>query len=703
MRQKVIAITFLLFLTTAFLLASSLSVQGQTTGVAITQILREDGEIASYAIVEDPGTLVGTISTYNGQYRIYYDTALVASGTAEGYYVGANFTFPLLPSEDYYFTLVDVSAATNATYMFPVYVDYAVTPILPASPGQLQEGNNVQLNVTVKGGDPSKVYNAEILIMPPAGIDTNYTKVVPITTSSTGAGSVIVTFPDSSFSPEGSSTNYAGTYTVFFNQSTNLAQTQFTIGFTDSTEYHRGEIVQINAVGYQPSQVATVAVTFNNAIIFSQSVTASSQGVIATTWTVPNNATVGNYSIAVTPLTTPSKTIADVQTFLIAGYAVNFHAVNLAGDSVPDLLIEVVDGTTSTTYSGTTDSTGVAAINLENGAYTVNAYWNQVRVSQSQITVTGSGTNTVTCQLTNLVVTVQDKNGAVIPFVTLNMTFQYSPRTGGTQTGTISGQTDISGEYAFTSVLTGISYNIAASKYGQVFNSGNQTTNVLPAQASSHATIITPDITLTLTTVDYNNNPIPNARVTLIEQASGVFYSVTTDGNGQSQTQVVFGQYRATVYTSDNILLNTLIVDALTNSQVQLKNDIYNLDVSIKVVDYFGNPISGVTVQISGTSTETKQATTQGNGVATFNNIIGGNIEVTAYASGNSGSYISNSMYIDSPATTELKMGQFVAFGGAVINASLLAAILIIIIALVLLAIVEVYRKVGFKLRRTKA
>jgi hypothetical protein len=689
-------------MTTAFLVTSSLSVQGQTTGVAISQITQQ-GQVVAYATVDTPTSLYGTLATYNGQYQLYLGDTLVVSGTAQGYSVVANFTFPVLPADDYLFTLIDSAAATNASFPFPVYVNYIIEPVLPTTPAQLHEGGNVQLNVTVEGGDPNKVYNAEVLVAPPTEIGENYTTTVSITTSALGAGSAVVTFPSSSFSPSGSSVNFIGTYNVYFNQSQSLAQNTFTIGFTDATQYHRGETVQVNAVGYQPSQVATVAITFDSTIIFSQSVTASSQGVIATTWAVPNNATVGNYSIAVTPLTTPSKTIADVQTFLVAGYQATFHAVNLADSSVPNLLIEAVDQSTSATYSGTTNSDGTATLNIEKGTYTVSAYWNQVRVSQSQVTISGNSTNTVNCQLTNLVITVQDKNGVVIPFVSLNMTFQYNPRTGGTQTGTLVGQTDVSGTYTFASVLPGISYTVAASKYGQVFNSGNQTISNLPAQASSHATIITPEVTLTLTTVDYNNNPISNARITLIEQASGVFYSVTTDSSGNGQAQVAFGQYSATVYTSDNVQINDTVINALTSSQVQLRNVLYNLDVSIKVVDYFGNPISGATVQISRNGLNTQQATTQSNGIATFDNVLGGHIEVTAYASGNSASYVSQNLYVDSPAATQLKMSQYVAFGGAVINASLLAAILIIVIAAVLLIILEVYRKVGFKLHRTKA
>jgi hypothetical protein len=89
-----------------------------------------------------------------------------------------------------------------------------------------------------------------------------------------------ITYPDSSFSPSGSTTAYAGPYTAYFNLTEGLAQQNFTIGFTDQTQYHRQDTVKINAVGYQPSQSATVAIQYNNGTVSSQTVTASSQGIM---------------------------------------------------------------------------------------------------------------------------------------------------------------------------------------------------------------------------------------------------------------------------------------------------------------------------------------------------------------------------------------------------------------------------------------
>jgi hypothetical protein len=692
-------------MSTALVCTFSPSVNGQALSYGIYTVSPQNSySNLQNATVGTPVTVFGTIYTENGNYNLYLGNTLVSTGQADIHYISANFTVPDMVGSNYNLVLKDVALNQNYTYYFPILTSYQAQAIVPTSPSQLHEGDNVALNVTITGANASTTYDAEITVVPPAALGLNYTKHVTLTTSATGSAHAQITFPDSSFSPSGSSTLYAGTYTVYFNASQALGQSTFAVGFTDVTQYHRGDTVNMDAIGYQPNQGATVAIQFDNHVISSQTVTASSAGVITYSWTVPSNAAIGTYTVTISTQTAPSKAVPDQQTFQVPGYPYTFKVVNLAGQVVPTLVVEALDQATNIVYNGTTANDGTVVINLEKGVQTVAAYWNDAKVAETQVTVSGTGSSTITGQLTNLVVKVQDKNGVVIPFVNLNLTLHYTTRSGSTESLSASGQTDLSGVYSFNSSLTGVTYTVQASKYDTVFNAGNDTISTPPAQPSSTAVIICPDENVALQTVDYNFAALPNARITLIEQASGIFYSVTTDSNGNAQLQVTFGQYQANVYTSDNILLNQTIINVLSSgAQMQIRNVIYNLPVSVKVVDYFGAPISNVNVELSRAGLATQSATTQGNGIATFGSVIGGNVEITAYASGNSGSYVSQNLNIESASTVELKMDRYVAFGGAVIDASLLAVIIIIVVALVLLVVFEVFRKVGFKLRRNRA
>jgi len=686
-------------MSTAFLITVNLSVHGQSlNGVSITQFT-VGGLAVTNISPEQTVTLGGIIETSNGPYQIYIENTVLASGNANGFNVLTNFTVPFVVSGPYQFTLVDVTTGNNATYPESVFVTYNVEPVLPASPGQVQEGSSLPINVSIVGGDANKQYVVELVVVPPSGVEGNYTTDVSLTTSSLGYTSTIVTFPSSNFNPAGSTT-YFGTYNVYLNATQSLAQTSFNVGFTDFTEYHRGGTVKINGLGYQPSQSASIAIKLNDNVVFTQTVAASSQGAVSATWPVPSDASLGNYSVAITPLTTPSKLIADEATFLIAGYPVTFKAVNLANEVVPQIAIEALDQASGSTYTGTTDSNGIATINLEKGAVTATAFWNDAQVAQIQLIITGANTYTVSCKLTDLKIKVQDKTGVVIPFVQLNITYSYVSRAGTTITSNATAQTDLTGTCSFNSLLTGIGYTVLASKYNTVFNTGNTQIGALPAQASTQFTILCPDETLTLKTVDYNFATIANARITLIEQASGLFYSVTTDSNGNAQLDVTFGQYRAEIYTSSNLLLNTTILSVLSNTDTQIRCVTYNLPFSVKVVDYFGNGIGNIKIQISRPGMDTLSATTQGDGTAAFGNIIGGNMEITAYPTGKQNSFVATNLQVNSAAAVKLTMQNYVVIAGALISTSTLATIIIIVLALLVFIGIEVYRRTGFKLGR---
>ncbi len=704
MNQKAITITLLALIGTALLFApiSSLQVRGQSPfGLYIFQVTPRGGITAvQNGTVGEAVTLTGTLYTANGTFNVFFNNKLVDNGTSEGYLVSSNFTIPEVVGGDYTLTLNDAAIGQNTTFDFPILTAYNAKPIVPASPALVQEGSNVVLNVTVTGGQANTTYGADILVLAPAPLSTNFTKTISFTTSALGTAQSSLTFPDSSFSPSGSSTNYAGSYTVYFNQSQGLGQDTFTVGFTDLSQYHRQDTVKINAVGYQANQNAKLAISFNNADIYSQDVTASSQGTITASWPVPLNAAIGTYNITITPQTSPSKAVPDSQGFTIPGYPIFFTAKNLADEIIPSVLVEATDQQTNLVYNGTTLNDGITVINLEKGNTTVNAYFNDASVGSTQVSITGNASYTINCQLTDLKVKVQDKNGVVIPLVSLTLTFQYAGRTGATENGTLTGQTDVKGIYTFNSTLPGISYKVAASKYNTVFNVGNDTISNVPAQPSSQSIILCPDESLALKIIDFNNNPISNARVTLIEQASGVFYSFTTDSNGALQAQVTFGQYRVDIYTPDNVLLNETTINVLNNTSSQIRVVQYFLYVVVKVVDYFGNPIGNVNVQLSRPGMDTRTAVTGSDGKVTFNNIIGGNLEIVGYPSGNPNAFVAANLQVNSPTNVTLTMAKYIVIVGSLVPVSALTAILLIIVVAVVLVLIEVYRRTGFKIRR---
>jgi hypothetical protein len=681
LNKKIIAVS-ILFLMAFTLVFAPLEVLAQNTnlGVSILQITPSSatGPVGSSVNV------IGTIYVSNGSYQIVMGKTVVSSGKAEGYYVDANFTVPELPVGPYALTLTDLGINVNSTQQFTVTTGYAIT----AATASVQEGNSLTLTVSITGAQSGISYNANVAVVLPHPLGTSYSRIVALgTVGQKGTASAQVTFPDSSFNPTGSVTDFAGTYTAYFNQS--LAQTTFSVNFIDSTTYHRGQTVLIHATGYQPNQAATLTViSAVGSTIGTASVTASADGLISTSWTVPSDAPIGDCTIRITT-DGVQKSIQDSQTFTVIGYTVKVKTTNLAGQVVPGVALHAIDSSTNVAYDTSSDSDGTATFKLEKGTYEITATWNSVNVGKTSLVVSGDATFSIYCQLTNIKITVKSSNGIAMPFVNLNIVYHYQSN-GGAKTGSASGQTDPSGSFTLNSSLASATYTIDASIYNQIFNAGNNTVNNLQSQATAQVFIICPSETVTLNVVGNNQEPIPDARIELVELSNGLFYSATTDTAGSATTQATFGMYRARVY-KDNTLINETNVQVFSNSQQQIRCTLFDIQLSVAVVDFFGNPISNANVTLNGS--EKMSEITQSDGKATFNNIIGGNIQIIAQASGAKDAYQAMTLTVNQPTSVQIKIDRYIALGSMLIPASALITLIIILLVVILFALVEIYRR----------
>jgi hypothetical protein len=687
--KKKAAFALLLLMSVAFLFMPLSLVVGQL-GVNIYLVNPEDEGVVGQAV-----NLQGTIDTTNGEYEIWFGKKLVVSNSSEGYYVNTNFSIPELSEGDYTITLRDVKKNVNATYPFTVLMAYYIEAVEPASPKQLQEGSAVVLNVKLTGAQSGTSYYANVTVKLPSPLSTSYSRVVELSVSSQEkVATAQVTYPHDAFQPEGSLTNYTGSYKVYFNETQQLAEDQFFVGFTDLSAYHRGQAVAIRAIGYQPDENATISIKYEETrvTVHSGTVTASSEGVINSSWTVPSDALIGDYNITITPETT-DKPVPDSQLFTVPGYAVKIRTLNLAGEPVPQIVVEARDQATGRIYNGTSGSDGVALLNLEKGNHTLSAFWNGVRVGEIQVAVTGENTFDLKCELTNLKITVQNEEGNRIPFVNLDITYQYVTTKGSSsKTGHASGQTDLSGTFTLKSILPGISYNVNASLYGIVFNAGNNTVAGLQAQPVSEVTILCPSRTLTLKIVDYNLEAIPNARIEMFEVTSGLFHGAITDTAGTVTLEVTFGKYRLRVY-KDDILLNEIVIEVFSDTQRDIRCSLYNLQVSVKVVDHFEQPVPNINVMLNGPEIGTRTATTHSDGTTTFNNVIGGKIQIIAYPEGVEGSYEAVSLRVQEPTEIQIKLAKYILLGPFLIESSALATFIVILLAILMFVSIEVYRR----------
>ncbi len=687
MKEKATTITLLILLSVSFLFMPLSLVTGQL-GVNILQVDPEEEGIVGQTV-----NLQGTIDTSNGRYQIWFDDTLVLTNSSDGYYVNANFTIPQLPQGDYSITLRDVLTNANTTYDFSLKLAYYIQAVVPSSPELLQEGNDVSLNVTIAGVQSGTTHHANVTVELPAPLSTSHSRVVTLTASSQATvATTLVNFPDDAFQPEGSTTDYTGSYKVYFNET--LAENQFFVGFTDSKQYHRDQTMTATAIGYQPNENTEISIKNDETgdEVYSETVIASSEGVVSSSWAVPSDALIGDYNITITADTT-DKRIPDSQLFSVPGYSITINALNLAGDAVPEIVVEALDQATEEIYDGTSNYIGAASLKLEKGDHTLTAFWNGVKVGELSVSVTGESSFDLTCELTNIKVTVKNENGDSIPFVSLDITYQYvTTKDGTSKTGSASGETDLSGSFILNSVLPKISYTVNASLYNVIFNTDNKTVSSVPVQPTSEVIVVCPSQTLNLEIIDYNMDAVSNARMELVEVTSGLFQGAVADAAGTVTVDVMFGKYRLRVY-KDEILLNSTIVEVFSDVRREIRCSLYNIQVSVVVVDYFDQPIPNMNVELHGSSIDTSSSTTQANGEATFNGVIGGDMQVIAYPQGAENSYEAVSLRVEEPTTISIRLAKYVLLGPFLVESSALATFIVVLIAILLFVSIEVYRR----------
>jgi hypothetical protein len=620
----------------------------------------------------------GTITSPNSTYQIILGKLVVASGTSQGYSVRANFTVPELPTATYSLTLRDTAVNINASTQFDVNTGYTVTSAAPV----VQEGSSVVLNVAVMGGQLGTSYGASITVTLPSGI--TYTAPVTLGTPNVkGTASVQVTFPSSIFSPSDASTNYAGTYQVTFNQS--LGTGQFKVGILDATSYHRGETVHIHAVGYQPNQASTLTVINGvGTTIDTKAVTASADGIIDTQWVVSDNAPIGELTMKIVAEGT-AKTPQDQQTFTVSGYTVTVQVNNLSGRAVPDATVQASDSITNAAYNATTNSTGAATFKLEKGPYGLTAYINGIVIGQTNVTVTGEGTFTLRCQLTDLIIAVKTTSGVAMPFVNLAIKYDYQSGTI-SRSGSVLGQTGPDGTFTLASALAGATYTIDASLYNQIFNAQNNTASSPTDQAASLITIICPNRNITLRVTGYDNQAILGARIELVELSNGLFFSGITDSTGVVALEPTFGIYRIRVY-KDDALISQANLKVFNNTNQQMRCTLYDIQLSVSVVDFFGSPIPNANVTLNGAAKTS--AVTQSNGIATFSNIIGGDMQIIAQPQGIQDAAQAVTVNVNEPSTVQIKIDKYISVGGTLVQATTLISVVIVLVAVLMFAMVE--------------
>lgn len=633
------------------------------------------------------GTLVAitaNATTANGKYEVYFDQDLTASGTSSANSVSATFIVPQTTAGDHNVTVVDVATQDNATATFTVTTSYSLVILTLAEP--LQENDSIPISVNITGGESGMTYVANITVQAPTNV--SYVNMLNVRTSTLGNGTATANYP-SGFSA-GANTNFVGNYTVLFN--TTIGYQSFLVGLTNSTQYHRNQTVNVKAL-YGPNENVTLTIAGNN--IFNSVNLTDSSGLIDYNWTVPADTSIGNYTVSVVSLSGPTiKNPPDTQNFAVPGFAVNVTARNLAEESVPDVSINALENG-NIVDSTTTDTTGLGTLNLEIGnytceAYSQNAYSTSENIGKLGIEVNDTASLDLVCNLTNLKVQVLAGNIS-IPDAGI-----YLTPVGETFT------TDLNGTVIIHSLLPDLAYDLNVTRYGTSFNVTSITQLLMneTAVAWYNVTVSCPTLVLQVTATKSGGQPLNNTLLRVQEMSGEPLYEQYTDANGNATFNPPLGIYSVRVYDQNGIILNETTVDLFQNQSTMVQCDLYDLTVSVKVVDYFGQGIGNVNVKLQREGEPTMSAPpTKADGIATFNNVIGGNLEVALYLGDSTQPIVTQGLTVQNSTTIQVKISKYIVLGGLLVETSEFATILMIALAIVFVLALEVYR---FRRSKTK-
>ncbi len=631
--------------------------------------------------------LKGNITTSNGPYQILWDNATaLLSANATGNEINVTFRIPEAVEGFHSVMLVDVTANQNVTRSFTVIPAYYMTVEVPEPPKQLQEGNaTVPITVNMTGVSGSKAYVVNITVLTPGNL--TYKKLVNVNTTDVGSASTAVVFPEGF---DGAKTNFTGTYAVFFN--TSLASYNFSVGLTSSLEYHRYQTVDIQAL-YKPGENVNITITGSN-VRSSENVTAdNSTGLVHyTNWSVPENASMGTYTVSiVSASTSPTiKNPPDTQSFTVPGYSVNVTALNLAGETVSSVLVKMLENGTSVAED-MTDSDGLAHLRLEIGNYTGQAHYKDTKVGENPlIAIANDSLLNLDCNLTNIRVTVTDEAANDLPEVKILLISSVDNQTL---------FTDINGTVIAHSILPNITYTMNFSRYDMPFNS--TTIPLLPTTDWYDLPITCPTMTLNVSVTNAKGQPLEGSLVKAQELLGGQYYEGNT-ANGLVSLNCPFGKYTVSVYVSGTKVNETIVSLNETTVNLPINCGLYGLSISMKIVDYFGQgiPNANVTWQRSGLE---GSSIAGADGKVAFNNIIGGDLQVTVRLSGQSDPCVIARAYVDATVeSVEVRIDKYVVLFGMLVETSRLVAAIIIVLALMLILSLEIIRRRRFKPQKSE-
>lgn len=668
-RKEQIITTFVIMLLVTTLTTSFIP-KATATLTSITSITPESGHVG------DTIWVVGEIDTANGPYVIFFDKEKVQNGTASDKTVNAAFSIPDHPKGNYTVRLYDETTGDSDTAIFTLETAYYIEAVVPSPPKQLQEGQSTEIRVNVTGGTKNTCYVANITVTDPSNTVFFNSSVQFTNTTNTGSGWASALYPRDFGSS--AHTNLTGVYEIALNNT--LATGNFKVGLTNATQYHRFQVVHIQAADYTLlNESVLINITLGEEIIFSQNVLAV-DGIVNASWKISAIAEYGVYMVTITNSTLlhTIKPVSDTQNFTVTRveFFCQIQTRNLDNKVVSGIIVDAyLPDIAIPIDRKKSDKDGLTKFSLEAGNYSFKASLKKVEIGNLPVISLSENTiETLTCQLANIRTYVKDVNETPLPFIKVTFIYDYTTIDNKTIPAKNSFETNSTGITVLPSTFTNISYIIEARRYNHLFNTttiGNLTTSLL-------VNVTCPAHPLFIHALDSNEHPLKNIQVTVYEWSSErIILSEATNETGNITSELTLGRYKIIMsnYSADFkrvIVLNETILDLIEDQFLVIHCKIFDVALSVKVVDYFGQPIPNAVVEIERKSEQEwmkiePSPKTDSEGTVSLPN-IGGDYLISIYATGNLDE--TRTISLTTSQQIVIKLDKYMLVGGYLIEAS---------------------------------
>jgi len=658
--------------------------------------------------------VTGTIETANGTFTVRWDqTVNVTSGQAAGYDAATSFIVPPTNASptghDITVELIDDTTGNVASIFFTLLTEFILRVETPPPPKQLQEGNTTSIKIDITGGLPNTIYAANITVKNPA--NQTHSAIMQLSnTTTTGSGNVTSIYPNDF--PE-AHMSLTGTYYVAFNDT--FATSKFSVGLTDKSEYRRNEVVRVQATGYMSSEIVNVDMRAGGSSVsgYPRNFTASSGGLVTLAYLLPQNATPGTYRITLTSTNSSGtvKTPSDTQSFNVTGVVCLVQTRNLANETFGGALVEVYNASapTSILTRGNTNSTGWIRFNLDNGNYTFKAFVKDTEVDALvNQTITMDTELHLILRLINLLTTVETQEGERIPLIDIALSYNYTTRDNRTLTATASAQTNATGITALRNLFTNTTYRVEAKRYGMLFNATTlvvRTPEFLPTSGWIGLDLTLPSYKLSVHALDAKDSDAAEVDIRVYEWASGVttpVQSAETSLTGDAFFSLPFGRYVLRAYKGGDFITET-VMDLDESLAFTFNLRALNVDVTVFVFDYFGQPIANAEVKIERRIDQefvlVSSQFSGSSGSAQFVSIIGGESRLSVYVAGKLAGVQTQFLGSGSDEAT-FRIGEYIAVLGFPIASGTFALVVFAIVVLVVIALVLARKRISQVFRK---